>query len=256
MDNKIITNLNESLEDVSLYNYLLDNKAVTILKCLTDHLHWDNIDGRATVFPYVILFGDPFSAKLLARAFANTLGHDFVEIYCNYGFHDELKKLADVAENNTYYFGSIENMAAYLETQLYNILTKNELRTFNPMKGEYDTQYISRNKPIIFSAEKNYINMKNPNLLNLIDVKIVLDGKHNHDLIYLSLVQRCKICNWEAEDNSLKLISIRCDKSIEKAFEILQMCYYWVRSKGDDLITMEIVRQVLSISKSNNTVGQ
>jgi len=249
MENNIITNLNETLEDVSLHNYLLDNKAVTILRNLVDHIHWDNMDGRDIVYPYIILFGDPFSARLLARAFSNTLGHNFNEIYCNYGFYDELKKLANDAEYNAYFIGSIENMAPYFETQLYNILTKNELSTYNHMKGEYDKHYISRNMPIIFSAGKDYINLKSPNLLNVIDVKINLEEKSDRELIYLALAQRSKICGWEAEDNALQMISIRCKNNIEKAFEILQMCYYWVRSKGDDTITMEIVRQVLLITK-------
>jgi Holliday junction resolvasome RuvABC ATP-dependent DNA helicase subunit len=238
-------NIKDSYEDISLYNYLLENKAITILKKLVDQFHWDKIENKNPIYPSIILFGAPYSCKQLAKATSNCFGNKLVEICGNYTFHEDLREMAEVGETHTYFFSSIDKMTPHFEMHLYKVLTEGKFSILNAFEGKAETFYISKDKLLIFSAEKTYQQKMNPNLLQTIDVIIELEDSYNENLIYLSLIQKCKYCDWEYEDNALKLISLKCGNNIERAYRLLQMSYYFVRSKGENLINMEVVRKAI-----------
>lgn len=247
MDNKT-KNIKDSYDDITLYNYFLDNKAITILKKIVDQFHWDKIEGKNPTYPSIILFGAPYSCKQLAKATSNAFGNEYHEICGNYTFFEDLREMANTGEHHTFYFSMLDKMTPQFEMRLYQVLTEGKFSIINIFEGETEIFYIPKNKLLIYSAQKTYLDKMNPNLLQTIDVIIELEDKYKEDLIYLSLIQKCKYCEWEFEDNALKLISIKCGNNIENAYRLLQLCYYFVRSKGNNMINMEVVRQAIILN--------
>ena len=227
-------------EEVSLYSFIGQDRAVSILKAVANQYINDKMAGRNPQLPSIQIRGYPQSGRrTLSLAFANSvLGCPPIKYTIgktlSYGGDSVYDYIEDSTVDTVFFISGAQELTNCVQTVLYKLLREQIL--YIPMRsGQKMTKVPFPIKPLmIFSICTD--SWLIPDLRDVIDLKIEME-KYTEEELFRILKQRCKYCGWKySSDEVLRIIAQNANCNPGKSMTILKMAYSISRGENRDII--------------------
>jgi len=253
MENKIekiiCTDVNQTFgEEVSLWKYIGQSKAVETLQVALLQYTNDKSEGKTVKPPSLLISGESgLGSETLARAFSNSICNHFRCLLGEVIWWDAqaFESFVDEPLDTTFYIKSADRLRPLGQEVVYRILKDDVLLMHNRFGGR--TEKIAYPRRLIALAATNKGKLI-PSLNSAIDIKIKLQ-KYTDEEIYRIVQQRIKFLGWKTESNKiLEIIASKSEGNAGKAIkELLQMSYTVMRSEGRDVIKLRHVNKAIEL---------
>ena len=234
----------------SLWNFIGQSKALSLVKCFLEQYHNDVMDGRHPKYPSLLITGESGMGKsLLAKAISNAFG--CLEIRIGYGnslgYGDDTGEyFLSGNDNSCYYIKYAEQLNQFAQNTIMKLLLEDVLYIFNPLE-QTSTKEEYTNKLIIFSAASNKRILSQ--IVNAVDIKISLTPYSKEEISQM-LYQRCWMLDWVCTLDTIDYLAHNARGNPGRAMRLLQMTYRVARSRGQsDLRLPDATQALLFISK-------
>ena len=229
----------------NLWNYIGQEKAITILKAIVDQFYNDKNSGRNVSIPSILLVGNEglgkrTIAKAISDAFGNTEFKEMIGQILHMG--DDIFVIKDTGEDATIYINSAECLSLPAQSLIFKMVNENILYIKKPFEDEAEEIPLD-NRLIILSAQ----NTKRIcySIKKAIDITITLSDYSDNEISQI-LDQRIRALNWEIETKDiLKMITHYSQNNPAEALKILQMAYRIMISSDKDILEMNHIRKAL-----------
>ena len=263
MDDKVVkTEVHpiELDEDLSLYSFIGQKRAVSILRAFANQYLNDKMEGRNPQLPAIQIRGYPQSGKrTLSLAFANSIfGCPVIEYgigkTLSFGWDNIQNYIQNGTSSSVFYIDGAEELTNYVQTVLYKLLREQIL--YIPIRDEQKFEKIKFSiKPlIIFSISPD--SWLIPELRDVINLEIEMERYTEFELLHI-LEQRCKYLGWSAKKNILRYIVLKGDASrVGKIIKILEMTYKIARADNRDTLEMKDAERAVELLVKKKSKGE
>ncbi len=240
----IILDLDSFDDHVSLYNIVLKNEHLQLLKSITESLQNNEFDRIYDKSPTILLVGQE-GKKTVARALSNTLNYSYEEILLiNFEGSVQLKSFVHPnLKESVSVFLDFQNASKFIINDVYKILVKREFEFDHPLETE--TQIIVINGIIVFCCDNK--NLIKKTILDNIDFVIQLNP-YSQDQVRKIVMQRLKFCNVGFSDEVVNLICNSCS-NVRDAIRILKYGFCFMRSDCRFELNKDDVNKAIGVLK-------
>jgi len=230
----------------SLWNFIGQEKATSLLKAVVDQYHEDLMDGRKPRLPSFLIKGAcGMGTSVLADCIADAFG--MTEIRKTYGHYlgmgESMYDFYKNTENVCCHICFAQQLSSYAQWCLMKLLREGVFLYTIPFEEEMH-ELVWEKGIIILSA--TYITPIVKPLIDAVDITCDLEKYKKIDLLRI-LQQRIKCLNWEVPDPQLRKI-INNVETPGQSLKVLQTAYRFMRGRGrgENVMTGDDVKVALT----------
>ena len=249
-EHKNIYEISDFENHCHLWNIILNDKAIVMLRKIVDAIQSDNYSAPGNTLPSFLITGAS-GKKLVAKALVNSLIiEDVRECHAKY-FENDIPSFQffwDSYTTTAHVITEIEQLRGKAESALWKYLKNRECSYYNDMNRTYDKTVHCNGLIIMTAKKKNLI----PNTILRATDHIIELQELNQNQLEAAIHQRLVFCGISyAGEEVLKAIVKAGNTQIDSIIKFLKICILMMKAEMLDYLDMEVVNRAKWLNSSS-----